>query len=83
MHVEVHDPSEKQVMSRAYGSTGRVSYLLRVCKIVASTITVVFHRLSAFFCVDFLAKRTICGISGQKSGQSLDIFPFFCLNFIC
>ena len=24
MHVEVHDPSDKQVMSRAYGSTGRV-----------------------------------------------------------
>jgi len=26
MHVEVHDPSEKQVMSRAYGSTGRFTF---------------------------------------------------------
>ena len=26
MHVEVHDPSDKQVLSRAYGSQGRVSW---------------------------------------------------------
>ena len=40
-----------------------------------------FPQIVRFFCVDFLAKRTICGISGQKNGQSLDIFSLFWSKF--
>ena len=83
MHVEVHDPSEKQVMSRAYGSTGRVSYLLRVCKIVASTITVVFHRLSAFFVSFFWQSGQSVELADKKTDNLWTFFSFFGLNFIC
>ena len=36
MHVEVHDPQDKQVISRAYGAQGRVSLFFRFKKTNAS-----------------------------------------------
>ena len=41
MHVEVHDPRNKPVLSRAYGSQGRVSYL---CYEISKLIINIYNR---------------------------------------
>lgn len=42
MHVEVNDPRDKQVLSRAYGSQGRVSKTILSCQIRIQKSSIIF-----------------------------------------
>ena len=46
MHVEVNDPRDKQVLSRAYGSQGRVSIIILNMTAVDFKINLVYIYLS-------------------------------------
>ena len=46
MHVEVNDPRDKQVLSRAYGSQGRVSMIIFNMTAVDFKIYLVYIYLS-------------------------------------
>ena len=50
MHVEVNDPRDKQVLSRAYGSQGRVSETILSCQIRIQKSSIIFlvHLYLAF-----------------------------------
>ena len=46
MHVEVNDPRDKQVLSRAYGSQGRVSIMISTLTAADFKIYLVYIYLS-------------------------------------